>query len=724
MEEFERVAALFASPIRGRELAAAIHMPKDELEPRLAAWQNEGLIMKREGKWAVPAAFSCAAGRLQIARGGFGFLIAEDGGEDVFLPEDCLLDAINGDRVLAQTEARSGGRREGRVIKVLRRAHEAFPGVLERRGNAYAVKPDDNRIADRVLISRQAKGQAIPGDRVWVEVTRWKDPEGGIRGRVAEVLGRAEDPTTGISALMREYRFESGFPAPVLAEAQSVPQEPQIPPDREDFRHLHVFTIDGEDAKDLDDAVALEPLAEGYRLYVHIADVSHYVRPGSAIDAEALRRGTSVYFPGRVLPMLPVELSNGICSLNGGVDRLVMSAIIDFDAAGSVRSARFAKGVIRSNMRMTYSLVTDYLENRSQEAAQKLGDLTVDLDRMWKLARTLERRRQERGGLDFDVPEPYFKLDERGWPTDVYKRPRSCADRLIESFMLAANESVARYLADRELAGCFRVHEEPDGDKLSAFTHFLDGVGLRIPGGKPTQQALQGLLHQVEDQPEEGAVNRMMLRAMQKARYAPENLGHYGLGAKWYCHFTSPIRRYPDLLVHRMLKECIEGRMNEERAAFWAQRMPDWCKQCSDLEKNAERAERDGDKLFICYVMKDRIGELFDGTVSGINSFGIFVELPNTAEGLLSLREMPGRYQFDEANMRLVGPNHTIIRLGDRMPVKLIKVDVERRLMDFTWGEKRTRSPSPGKAKQAPPKGAGPARGKPRRNRRRNKKKK
>ncbi len=666
-----------------RLLSSALHIEEPALRPLLDDLCREGqLVLTRKGRYAYPSLLGLKHGKVQGNRRGFGFLIPSDGGPDLFIAPGNLNGALHGDTVLARPLP--GSRGECEVQTVLVRANDFLCGRFELDGPDAYVTPDDSRIHMDVRIPERDRGGARDGQKVAVRIVRYGGPNRSPTGRVVEVLGMAGEPLAERRSILRTHGLGEDFPANVLDEAARVPErvtEAEIA-GRLDLREKTCFTIDGPDARDFDDAVSIERLDEGWRLGVHIADVSHYVRPGSLLDQEALRRGTSTYFPGLVLPMLPERLSNGICSLNPNEDRLAFSCIMDVNTRGEVAAYTITPSVIRSKARLVYGDVTRALETGEAGA---LSPLMPDLREMRALHDVLSARRRERGSLDLDVAESEIVLNEQGEPADIRRAEQGLANHMIEEFMLLANETVAAHARALELPFLYRVHEQPDPDKLRDLAAFLQFLGYSLKGRRGEgihPKALQAILLQSQGRPEAGVIASVMLRALQKARYCPEDLGHFGLAARDYCHFTSPIRRYPDLFIHRVLKAACAGR----DAAPYARNLDERARQCSENERRSLEAERDMDAMLKCRYMLSRVGEEADGLVTGVTSFGLFVTLENTVEGLIHVSALDDDYYlFDEKRYLLVGERTgRRYRLGQKVRVRVDGADMAARRVEFS----------------------------------------
>ncbi len=654
------------------------------------------LVQLKGGRFALPGKVNLVVGTLSVHRDGYGFVTPADGkSQDVFVPARHIRPAMHGDMVVVRMErSLRTGRPEGRVIRVERRAHQTLVGrYLTDHGMGY-VSPADPHLPDDILIPPGADGDARPGQMVLVELESHPGQSRGAIGRVTEVIGEATDPEVEIRIAAIQFSLPYEFSPQTLAEADKVPQTvgSEERAGREDLRHLDFVTIDGETAKDFDDAVAIAKLDRGYRLWVAIADVAHYVAVGSVIDKEALERGTSVYFPGACLPMLPEALSNGICSLNPRLDRLVMVAELDFDPQGKRIGMRFYPAVIFSRARLTYIQVAAVLVDRNPEVRAELQPLVDALELMRTLAELRIVLRRQRGSLDFDLPEAQINLDLQGRPENIVRAERNLAHRLIEEFMLAANEAVATWLVQQHEPMIFRVHEAPSAGKMAAFQEFIayfnQGISLPVEGVQP--KLLQELLERVAGQPEEHVINHVLLRSLPQAYYAVDNLGHFGLAADDYCHFTSPIRRYPDLTVHRILKKRLAGR--REKGQGGAVPLAEIAQRSSIAERRAMEAERDIVNLKKCQFIADKVGESYRGMVTSAHAFGFFVELQDIfVEGLVHVSTLADDfYQYEEERHRLIGMNRRReFGIGTPVEVRVHKVDLDRREIDFRLVEEQ-----------------------------------
>lgn len=649
------------------------------------------LVLTQNGRYATPAMIGLLAGRIQGNAKGFGFLIPDDEeAEDLFIPANGMKSAMHKDRVLCRIirQPQNGRSGEGEVVQILSRANSRVVGLFDRPWKSAFVIPDDPRLGQDIHISHELYGGAKHEDKVVVEIIKWPSGNRAAEGKVVEVLGNKDEPGCDVLSIIRQAGLPEVFPQGVLDAARAIPQEvPEAAKQgRKDFRDWTVMTIDGADSKDLDDAISIKRLENGrYQLGVHIADVSHYVQEGSLLDQEALLRGTSVYFADRVIPMLPPELSNGICSLNPDVDRLTLSCIMEIDEAGEVQDAQIVESVINNKYRMTYDGVNKIFAG-DEEMCRAYAPILEDLGTMRELMDLLLARRERNGGLDFDVPEAKIILNEKGRAVDVVLRERGISERMIEEFMLAANRSVALCARHAELPFLYRVHEDPDKDKMKEFAQFVNAFGYTLKvKGKVTPKQLQELLEQIQGTPEENVINQVMLRSMQKAKYLELPLGHFGLAAPDYCHFTSPIRRYPDLEIHRILKEWLHGKLDEKRVKQLEKAMPGIAQQTSQAERSAMEAERAVDDLKKAEYMMDHVGEEYEGVISGVTQYGVYVQLPNTVEGLVHVSALDNDYYvFDEKRYALIGERtRKSLRLGDPARVRVDAVDVDLRRIDF-----------------------------------------
>lgn len=690
MNELEtRLYALLARPMRAEELKK--YLPaysKQQIRQALDQLTNEGKILKnKKNRYAHAEHYGCLTGVFQATERGYGFVTPEtpDENGDVFIPPYATGKAWQGDRVLVHlTDSPRGHKREGEVMRILSLCTDEVTGTVMQRGKTVFVRPASKKYPD-LIIPKNRTLDARSGDRVAVKVMFRGDGRLSAQGAITQIFGRNGTMEASIAAILHENGITVPFPDEVLRQADACGDtvDPAEAARRMDLREKLIFTIDGDDARDFDDAVSLEPMENGHMLLgVHIADVSHYVTPGSPLDDEAYRRGTSVYYPGHVVPMLPVALSNGICSLNPDVDRLAFSAFLEVDKDGRCHKSQFAKTVIRSKARMTYRKMNEIFDGNEERRAE-YAFLTETADRMHALSQAMRRRRMERGALDLDLPEAEILTDESGEPVEVSFRARGDAEKMIEEFMLAANEAVAGYMTHRNNPTVYRVHESPDPEKLRVFAQFARPFGYRVDASKPNDTAqLQAVLDGAKDDPRQRALPTLLLRSLARARYDAECLGHYGLQAKEYLHFTSPIRRYPDLVAHRMLFKAISGQQYTKSDWVFCEEA---ASQSTTREFAADTAERDIDKLYLAAYMEQFIGQDFDGEVSGVTSFGLFVSLKNAVEGLIRVEDLPGDdYEFDDQKMMLIGRRSRVrYTMGTPIRVRLTAASRVTGLIDF-----------------------------------------
>lgn len=704
-ERKERILAYMESegyvPIKRRDMRAMLSVPQEDrekFENLINELIAEGRVFEtKKGKLASPKDLQMATGTFIGHARGFGFVTPDAGGEDIFIPASETMGAMQKDRVLYKVlhKAEKGKKADGVIVRILERGQQRIVGIFEAGSKGYGfVVADDKKIAKDIFISRENTKGAVTGHKVVVEITDYGEDRRNPEGKVIEILGHINDPGVDILSVIRRYELAVEFPEEVYAEIEHLGTEVAEvdKKGREDLRDLLTITIDGADAKDLDDAVSLKRLGNGnFELGVHIADVSHYVRENTALDKEAYARGTSVYLVDRVIPMLPHKLSNGICSLNPHVDRLALSCLMEVNGRGEVVSHRILESVINSDYRMTYTAVREILEDGTPALLEQYAEILPMLEDMEELRQILGEKRRKRGSVNFDLPESKIILDENGKPIDIKPYEKSIATNMIEEFMLVCNETIAENSFWQEMPFMYRSHQEPDEDKLEKMEQFLRGFGyyLRKKDGEIHPRELQKVLQKAEETDEERIITRMVLRSMMQARYTAENGGHFGLAAKYYCHFTSPIRRYPDLEIHRMIKKMLHGELDEKASAYYRRKMPDWAKHCSKQERVAEDAERDTDALKKVEFMEDKVGQIYEGIISGVTNWGIYVELPNTIEGMVALSQMDDDYyEFDEKKMLVFGKRtKKSYRLGDKVIVSVAKVDCMMGTIDFVFEE-------------------------------------
>lgn len=694
--------AVFSSPqyrpMKLKELAVLLDVKKEDREKLKAVLDLlliDGKIgISSKGKYGRPE-ISTKTGTFTGNAKGFGFVTVAGEEDDYFIPKEYTREALHGDTVQISVLPSGGkGRTEGRVLRVLDHANETVVGTYQAVKQFGFVLPDNSRICHDIFIPAGAQADARDGMKVVAKITDFGGSGRNPQGEITEVLGSSHDPGVDVMSVIRGYDIPVEFPEHVLRQLKDIPEEVSASDlaGRLDLRNVLTFTIDGADAKDLDDAISLRVLADGYELGVHIADVTHYIKENSPLDREAKRRGTSVYFVDRVVPMLPEKLSNGICSLNAGVDRLTLSCIMRIDQSGAVTDAQVAESVIHVDKRMDYHSVAVLLENRTDtedyaRVSEEYAPYRQQLSRMLELSKLLRARRMKRGAINFDFPEAKILLDERGKAVDVKPSARSCATMLIEDFMLAANESVAESAYWQQLPFLYRNHEKPAQEKMRAFASFLGGFGytLHLKDNEAHPKELQKLLEKLSGTEEEALISRVLLRSMKQASYSPESLGHFGLSARYYTHFTSPIRRYPDLQIHRILKENLHGELTKERQEHYNAILGEVGENSSRTERRAEEAERGVDKIKKAEYMRRHLGEIYEGVISGVTAWGLYVELPNTVEGMVRVSEMDGDYfVYDEQSMSLIGEmSRRTYGLGRRVRVIVSGAQVMPPQIDF-----------------------------------------
>ena len=629
-------------------------------------------------------------GVMRANKKGFGFVEVEGLDDDIYVSQDNMNGAIHDDVVLVEITSKMNiDRIEGRVLKIIERKIQKYIGLMkfDSKGMGHVIL-DDSKIKLNIQVPKEKSLNAVDGHKVVVEVDKMMNHNGRCEGHVCEIIGHVNDPGVDILSIIYKYNINVDFPDEVKSQVASMPMEVYESDlkGRRDLRDQVIFTIDGDDTKDIDDAISIEKLSNGhYRLGVHIADVSYYVKEGSPLDTEAMDRGTSVYLVDRVIPMLPHELSNGICSLNPNVDRLAMSCVMEFNNEGKQLDYEIFPSVIRSRIQMTYKKVNSILEkNIIPEGYEDYAD---DLKTMEEVAEILRKAKVKRGYIDFGVEEAKILVDENCVPTDVVLRERGMGENLIEDFMIAANECVATHIYFMNLPFIYRVHEYPKEEKIRSFLGFVSSLGYQVNGNikdvKPT--TMQAILKQLQDKPEYKILSSLLLRSMQKAVYKPENLGHYGLASKCYTHFTSPIRRYPDTTVHRLLRTyLVEGKVDMQTIKKWEEKLVYIAEHSSERERASIDCEREVDDMKMAEYMEKHIGEEYEGMISSITSFGMFVELDNLIEGLVPLRDMKDFFHFDEERMTLTGEkSHVKYSIGERVVIKVVRASKEEKTIDF-----------------------------------------
>lgn len=692
-----------AGPLSAHELLAALGLSKSHRQEVLGVLDDlcrRKVLSCKKDSFSLRKSVELFAGPISVTTKGYGFVAPTEAPEelnidqDVFVPPGMLGGAAHNDRVLVLLTGRRQGRFEGRVLAVLSRATTRLVGVYMAGGHTGLVIPEDARFPYNLVIRKEDSRGAKNGDAVLAEVTSFAAGQRNLDGIILEVLGDPKDIQVQTEMVIRKFDLPHLFSHEVTAQVEGLDPEVKMSASRTDLRNVAHVTIDGETARDFDDAVAIEPLKKGWRLYVSIADVSHYVRPQTPVDVEAYQRGTSVYFPTRVIPMLPERLSNNLCSLVPGEDRYTFTAVLDFDQQGNRLDKRFVKSIIRSKYRLTYTKVKQILVNRDETMRSRYGDMVEDLERMGQLAASLEKQRFKRGSIGFELPEPLVVLGEDNTVETIKRSERNQAHKLIEEFMLAANEAVAEELEQGRINSLYRIHEPPDPLKVAEFSEFARSMGLPIDESDGSPKWFGKVLAMVVGSPQEYIISNLLLRTMQQARYSPHNLGHFGLAATHYTHFTSPIRRYPDLMVHRALAASLQKKKpvkpagetvsTDESGAFLSKR-----------ERVAVEADREMVERLQVHFMADRIDESFAAVISGVTAFGLFVELTEVfVNGAVPITEMrDDYYELEEGRHRLIGQrSRTVFQLGDLVRVRLTSVDIPRRRINFSVEEKLARA--------------------------------
>lgn len=696
----ELVNDKFYVPMKEKELAAFMQVrpeEREELKTILNELLMEGrLQISKRGKYSKGEEGGGLVGTFISHPKGFGFVEIEGRSEDLYIPESGVNGAFHQDQVQVELLKGQGGRRqEARIVKILSHGLTKVVGTYQKSKSFGFVIPDLEKISTDIYIPAEGSKGAVTGHKVVVELTDYGDDKHKPEGRITEILGHVNDPGVDILSIVKGYDLPVEFEEKLLNQAERVgkPVSEADMAGRRDLRSLQMVTIDGEDAKDLDDAVSLTREGENYCLGVHIADVSNYVQENSALDREALNRGTSVYLVDRVIPMLPHTLSNGICSLNQGEDRLALSCLMKVNKKGEVVSYEIAETVICVDRRMSYTAVRKILEEGDPELIQEYEELVPMFQDMQELAAILRRKRRQRGSIDFDFPESKIILDQKGNPVSIEPYERNVATDLIEDFMLLANETVAQHFYWMEVPFLYRTHETPDTEKIEKLATFIHNFGYHIKIKTSDHEVhpkeIQKLLASIEGTEEEALIARLALRSMKQAKYSVECTGHFGLACACYCHFTSPIRRYPDLQIHRIIKEQLRGRLMEKRIDHYKEILPEVARQTSRLERRADEAERETDKLKKAQYMKHHIGETLEGIISGITAWGIYVELPNTVEGMIHVARLTGDYYYyKEETFEMVGRDTgRCFKLGQRLKVFVDSVDMVSKSVDFLLAE-------------------------------------
>ena len=680
-------------PMKLKELAILMQVPKRdraELTRVMDALVEDGKVeLTKKGKY-IKSEKKYETGVFTSHPKGFGFVTIEGMDEDIFIPAEQVNGAMHMDTVQLVISPTTGGkRREGTITKILSHGMNEVVGTYEDNKTFGFVVPDNPKIAKDIFIPKERSMGAVTGHKVIVAITDYGKDGKKPEGKVTEIIGHINDPGVDIMSLVKAYNIPVEFSPKIMRQVENVSNEVSEADmaGRLDLRDWQMVTIDGEDAKDLDDAVSLTKEGDLYCLGVHIADVSNYVQEHSALDVEAEDRGTSVYLVDRVIPMLPHKLSNGICSLNAGENRLALSCIMMIDEKGKVVDHKIAETVIKVDRRMSYTSVKKILADQDKAERAEYKELVPMFEMMEHVAAILRKKRMKRGSIDFDFPETKIILDKSGRPVDIKPYERNVATRMIEDFMLIANETVAQDYFWQEVPFVYRTHENPDEEKIKKLSTFINNFGytLHIGSDEVHPKELQKLLSKIEGTEEEPLISRLTLRSMKQAKYTTECTGHFGLATYYYCHFTSPIRRYPDLQIHRIIKDCLRGRMNAKKAEHYEKILPEVAKHASEMERRADEAERETDKLKKVQYMKERLGQEFTGVISGVTSWGFYVELPNTIEGLVHVTALEGDYfQFSEETYELIG-EHTNIhyKLGQTVTVIAVDVDEVMRTIDF-----------------------------------------
>ncbi len=685
-------------PMKLKELAVFLNIPKhqrEELKEVLDILISEGKVgISKKGKYGKPDESSPIGIFCGHAKG-FGFVTIEGREQDIYIPAEKTGGAMHGDRVQIVVETENSGRRpEGAVVRILEHANKTVVGFYQKNKSFGFVLPDNQKLSQDIFIPQGMDMGAVTGHKVVVQITDFGGEQKKPEGLVIEIIGHVNDPGTDILSIIKAYDLPEEFPEEVMKQASRTVDtvDKREMEGRLDLRKLPTVTIDREDAKDLDDAISISKEDENhYTLGVHIADVTHYVQEGSPLDAEALKRGTSVYLVDRVIPMLPHKLSNGICSLNAGEDRLALSCIMEIDGKGNVTNYRIAETVICVDRRMTYTAVNAIVTNRDPEVIEQYKDFVEMFDLMKELADILRARREKRGSINFEFPESKILLDEKGKPLEIKPYERNAATKIIEDFMLMANETIAEDYFWQELPFVYRTHDTPEPEKMKRLGTFINNFGysIKTQNGEVHPKEIQKLLDKIEGTPEEALISRLTLRSMRQAKYTVICTGHFGLAANYYTHFTSPIRRYPDLQIHRIIKENLKQGLGGKRISHYERILPEVTVRCSAMERRADEAERETDKLKKCEYMSRFIGQQFMGAISGVTNWGLYVELPNTVEGLVHVNDMAEDYfVFDEEHMELVGElSKKRYKLGQKVLVEVAGTDKLTRTVDFKLAE-------------------------------------
>ena len=681
-------------PMKVKELAILLQVPRENREQLQAVLDElvyEGKIsVSKKGKYSI-ARDEKVVGVFETTQRGYGFVRVEGQSEDIFIPESSVNGAFHMDTVeVIITSGKSGDRKcEGKILRVLSHGIETVVGTYQKSKSFGFVVPDNSKMPDDIFVREEDSMGAVTGHKVVVKLTKYSSNGKSPEGKVVEIIGHLNDPGTDILSIVRAYDIPMEFSKELMQCLDAIPDEvlPEEKIGRMDIRDWQTVTIDGEDAKDLDDAITITKNEDSYTLGVHIADVTHYVKERSLLDKEAVKRGTSVYLVDRVIPMLPHKLSNGICSLNESVDRLALSCIMDIDLKGNIIDHRIAETLINVDKRMSYAKVKAVLEDKDEDAIKEYDGFVEMLCNMQELAAILREKRYARGSIDFDFPESKIILNEKGEPIEIKPYDRNVATKIIEDFMIAANETVSEEYFWQEIPFLYRTHDNPDTEKISKLALFINNFGytLRVTNDEIHPKEIQKLITKIEGSPQEALISRLTLRSMKRAQYTTEATGHFGLSSKYYSHFTSPIRRYPDLQIHRIIKENLNAKLDDKRKTHYSNILPEIAGSSSRTERRAEEAERETDKLKKVEYMSKRIGEVYDGVISGLTAWGIYVELPNTIEGMVRITSLKGDYfHYDDEHYEMVGEmTNRKYLLGQKLKVEVVRADKMLRTIDF-----------------------------------------
>jgi ribonuclease R len=684
-------------PAYDHEIAKAFNIEKNESQAFtkiLDKLVEEGkLFYSRKKKYGLPEFFGIITGKLEIAKKGFGFVITDNPEEtDIFIPRSALNDGMHDDIVAVKLTSgtREGKKKEGEIVKIIKKGNSRIIGVYQKAVGFGFVVPDDKRINWDLFVPGNATLNAKDGYKVIADVIKWPVDDKSPEGKIVEILGLSNDPFVEEEAIIRNTDVRQKFSKKIIDKAESLSEEitEEEISKRTDYRDLTTVTIDGKDARDFDDAISIKKNDDGFTLWVHIADVSHYVEEGGILDAEALKRATSIYLPDRVIPMFVEKISNNLCSLMPNVDRLALSVKMELDNNATVTSYKISKAIINSNERMTYEDVSNILKKDKNQKLKKYDYIKDEFFAMAELAKILNKKRFSRGSINFDFPETKINLDKEGYITDIYQYERGESNKIIEEFMLLANEVIAEYVFWLELPFVYRIHEDPDENKIEDFRKFVHNLGYTLKGkeGELHPKKVQELLESVKGKNEEYIINKMMLRSLKQAKYSSKNEGHFGLAAEYYTHFTSPIRRYPDLQIHRIIKLIIDNKMTKKQIAFLEKKVENVSEISSENERIAEKLERDVTDLKKAEYMKNHVGEEFEGIISSVTGFGMFIQLNNTIEGLVRIEDLDDDYyEYIPEQLKLIGTkSKKEYKLGQSVKVKVENVTVKNREIDFS----------------------------------------